>query len=97
MTPQFVMPSVKTHKNDAAVAEAICEGVARLKMRFVRFRPNRELHTAGGARTASSASKLHQGSIGASQIKLAGCLVNSAGSFRKSIANIAKRRISTPD
>ena len=29
MSPQFVKPYVKTHKNDAADAEAICEAVAR--------------------------------------------------------------------
>lgn len=33
MAPQFVKPYVKTNKNDAA--EAICEAVARLTMRFV--------------------------------------------------------------
>jgi transposase len=35
MVPQFVKPYVKTNKNDAADAEAICEAVARLNMRFV--------------------------------------------------------------
>ncbi len=35
MSPQFVKPYVKTNKNDAADAEAICEGVARPNMRFV--------------------------------------------------------------
>ena len=35
MAPQFVKPYVKTHKNDAADAEAICESVARPNMRFV--------------------------------------------------------------
>lgn len=35
MAPQFVKPYVKTNKNDAANAEAICEAVARLNMRFV--------------------------------------------------------------
>ena len=32
---QFVKPYVKTNKNDAADAEAICEAVARPNMRFV--------------------------------------------------------------
>lgn len=32
---QFVMPYVKSNKNDAADAEAICEAVARPTMRFV--------------------------------------------------------------
>jgi len=35
MAPQFVKPYVKTNKNDAADAEAICETVARPNMRFV--------------------------------------------------------------
>ncbi|KAF0146799.1 MAG: transposase family protein [bacterium] len=35
MAPQFVKPYVKSQKNDAADAEAICEAVARPNMRFV--------------------------------------------------------------
>ena len=35
MAPQFVKPYVKTNKNDAADAEAICEAVGRSNMRFV--------------------------------------------------------------
>jgi transposase len=35
MAPQFVKAYVKTNKNDAADAEAICEAVARPTMRFV--------------------------------------------------------------
>ena len=35
MAPQFFKPYVKTNKNDAADAEAICEAVARPNMRFV--------------------------------------------------------------
>lgn len=35
MAPQFVKPYVKTNKNDAADAEAICEAVQRPGMRFV--------------------------------------------------------------
>ena len=34
MAPQFVKPYVKSNKNDAADAEAICEAVARPSMRF---------------------------------------------------------------
>ena len=34
-TSQFVKPYVKTNKNDAADAEAICEAVTRPNMRFV--------------------------------------------------------------
>src|SRR5471030_3053281 len=35
MAPQFVKPYVKTNKNDAADAEAICEAVGRPNLRFV--------------------------------------------------------------
>ena len=35
MAPQFVKPYVKSNKNDAADAEAICEAVGRPTMRFV--------------------------------------------------------------
>ena len=35
MPPQYVKPYVKTNKNDAADAEAICEAVARPNMHFV--------------------------------------------------------------
>ncbi len=39
MAPQFVKPYVKTNKNDAADAEAICEAVTRPSMRFVPIKP----------------------------------------------------------
>jgi transposase len=35
MAPQFVRPYVKTNKNDARDAEAVCEAVTRPSMRFV--------------------------------------------------------------
>jgi transposase len=35
IAPQFVKPYVKTNKNDAADAEAICEAVGRPNMRYV--------------------------------------------------------------
>jgi transposase len=35
IAPQFVKPYVKSNKNDAADAEAICEALSRPKMRFV--------------------------------------------------------------
>lgn len=38
MAPQFVKPYVKTNKNDAADAEAICEAVTRPTMRFVSIK-----------------------------------------------------------
>ena len=38
MAPQFVKPYVKTNKNDARDAEAICEAVQRPNMRFVALK-----------------------------------------------------------
>jgi len=38
MAPQFVKPYVKTNKNDARDAEAICEAVQRPNMRFVAIK-----------------------------------------------------------
>jgi len=35
MSPRFVRPYVKSNKNDARDAEAICEAVTRPSMRFV--------------------------------------------------------------
>jgi transposase len=35
IAPQFVKPYVKSHKNDATDAEAICEAMSRPGMRFV--------------------------------------------------------------
>lgn len=35
MAPQFIKPYVKSTKNDAADADALCEAVARPNMRFV--------------------------------------------------------------
>jgi transposase len=41
IAPQFVKPYVKSNKNDAADAEAICEAVSRPNMRFV---PIKNIH-----------------------------------------------------
>lgn len=35
IAPQFVKPFVKSNKNDAVDAEAICEAIQRPSMRFV--------------------------------------------------------------
>ncbi|HHQ4636962.1 IS110 family transposase [Aeromonas veronii] len=43
MAPQFVKPYVKTNKNDAADAEAICEAVTRPAMRFVPIKSSEQL------------------------------------------------------
>jgi transposase len=47
MSPHFVKPYVKSNKNDANDAEAICEAVGRPSMRFV---PNKSAEQQGGGR-----------------------------------------------
>jgi hypothetical protein len=55
MAPQFVKPSVKTNKNDAADAEAVCEAVSRPNMRFVA---NQDTGSAGSTGPASCQARL---------------------------------------
>ena len=43
MASRFVRPYVKTNKNDAADAEAICEAVGRQNMRFVPIKTDDQL------------------------------------------------------
>ncbi len=68
MAPQFVKPYVKSNKNDAADAEAICEAVGRPNMRFVPIKNTEQQKwlrlfvqlspifkwTAGGSQTVQS-------------------------------------------
>ena len=42
IAPQFVEPYVKSNKNDAADAEAICKAVGRPNMRFVPIKNNEQ-------------------------------------------------------
>ena len=54
--PQYVRPFVKTNKNDAADAEAICEAVTRPTMRFAAVKSAEQqsvlmLHVNGGAKS----------------------------------------------
>ncbi|QCC05449.1 hypothetical protein OOOCML_33325 (plasmid) [Cupriavidus necator H16] len=42
LAPQFVKPYVKTKRNDAADAEAICEAVARPNMSLFAAGPQQE-------------------------------------------------------
>lgn len=42
MPPQYVKPYVKTHKNDACDAAAICEAVTRPTMRFVSIKSEQQ-------------------------------------------------------
>jgi len=78
MAPQFIKPYVKSNKNDAADAEAICEAVSRPTMRFVRSR------TSSSSRLG--AAPRPQGFVKArtaQAIRSAGCSANSVWSCRK--------------
>lgn len=65
MAPQFVKPYVKTNKNDAADAEAICEAVARPNMRFVTIKsPDQQallsLHRARAGLIKTQTAQINQ-------------------------------------
>jgi len=47
IAPQFVKPYVKSNKNDAADAEAICEAVGRPSMRFVPIKSHEQQSVLG--------------------------------------------------
>lgn len=80
IAPQFVKPYVKTNKNDAADAEAICEAVARPNMRFVPVKSIEQ-------QSVLSLHRVRQGFVRArtaqaNQIR-ADCLRNSGSLFPK--------------
>lgn len=87
MAPQFVKPYVKTNKNDAADAEAICEAVSRPNMRFVPIKNAEQ----------QAILALHRGRQGfviartaqANQIR--GLLAEYGLTIPQGISNIAKR------
>jgi transposase len=64
MAPQFVKPYVKTNKNDAADAEAICEAVGRPNMRFV---PIKKCRAAGRTCAAPGSAGFREGTHDPSQ------------------------------
>lgn len=84
MAPQFVKPYVKTNKNDAADAEAICEAVARPNMRFVPIK-NLEQQAVHRVRQGFIKARTAQ----ANQIR--GLLGEFGLVIPQGIVNIAKR------
>ena len=64
MAPQFVKPYVKTNKNDAADAEAICEAVGAAEH---EIRRDQEYRATGRVGTAPGAPGVRQGAHRASQ------------------------------
>lgn len=87
MAPQFVKPYVKTNKNDAADAEAICEAVARPNMRFV---PIKDI----GQQSALALHRVRQGFVKARTAQanqIRGLLGEFGLIIPQGIANIATR------
>ncbi|MFM0742304.1 IS110 family transposase, partial [Paraburkholderia xenovorans] len=87
IAPQFVKPYVKTNKNDAADAEAICEAVARPNMRFVPVKNVEQ-------QAVLAQHRVRQGFIEARTAQanqIRGLLAEFGLIIPQGIANIAKR------
>jgi transposase len=87
MAPQFVKPYVKTNKNDAADAEAICEAVARPNMRFVPIKNIEQ-------QAVLSLHRVRQGFVRARTAQsnqIRGLLGEYGLAIPKGIANVARR------
>jgi len=87
MAPQFVKPYVKSNKNDAADAEAICEAVARPNMRFVPLKNIEQQSALALHRVRQSFVKARTAQ--ANQIR--GLLAEFGLVIPQGIANLAKR------
>ena len=87
MASQFVKPYVKTNKNDAADAEAICEAVGRANMRFVPIKNVEQ-------QAILSVHRVRQGFVKARTAQanqIRGLLGEFGLVIPKGICNIAKR------
>lgn len=87
IAPQFVRPYVKTNKNDAADAEAICEAVARPNMRFVPVKNSEQQGVLALHRARQGFVKARTAQ--ANQIR--GLLAEYGVVIPKGISHIAKR------
>jgi transposase len=87
MAPQFVKPYVKTNKNDAADAEAICEAVGRPNMRFVPIKniEQQAILSVHRARQGFVKARTAQGN------QIRGLLSEFGFVMPKGIASVAKR------
>ena len=86
MAPPFVKPYVKTNKNDAADAEAICEAVSRPNMRFVPIKNTEQLAVLALHRARQGFVKARTAQ--ANQIR--GLLAEHGSILPKGIAYISK-------
>jgi transposase len=87
MAPQFVKPYVKTNKNDAADAEAICEAVSRPTMRFVPVKnvDQQAVLSIHRARQGFVKARTAQGN------QIRGLLMEYGIALPQGLSNIAKR------
>ena len=87
MAPQFVKPYVKTNKNDAADAEAICEAVDRPNMRFVPIKnvDQQAVLSVHRARQSFVKARTAQGN------QIRGLLLEYGISLPQGLSHIAKR------
>jgi transposase len=87
MAPQFVKPYVKTNKNDAADAEAICEAVTRPNMRFVPVKnvDQQAILSIHRARQGFVKARTAQGN------QIRGLLMEYGISLPQGLSHIAKR------
>jgi transposase len=87
IAPQYVKPYVKTNKNDAADAEAICEAVGRPNMRFVAIKTVEQ-------QTVLSEHRVRQAFVQArtAQVnQIRGLLAEFGLAIPKGIANLPKQ------
>jgi len=87
ISPQFVKPYVKSNKNDAADAEAICEAVGRPNMRFVPIKTLEQ-------QTVLSVHRVRQGFVKARTAQanqIRGLLTEFGLLVPQGIANVARR------
>lgn len=84
MAPQFVKPYVKTNKNDAADAEAICEAVGRPNMHFVPVKTDDQQAVLALHRARQG--MVHARTAQANQI--VACCPSSVSSYRRVSATL---------
>jgi transposase len=88
MPPQYVKPYVKTNKNDAADAEAICEALRRPGMRFVKVKTEEQ-------QAILSVHRARQGYVQARTMvanRIRGLLTEFGVVFPRGIWNLARVR-----
>ena len=84
MSPQYVKPYVKTNKNDARDAEAICEAVSRPTMRFVSIKTVEQadlqaLHRTRSLLVQHRTAVINQNSGPVGRVRVGDCAIPGEG------------------